>query len=111
MFFSSHQLSEVELIADSIGIIDQGRMIVAGSLDDMKSRYQRITVVFEDLVQTPARWMEGVESVREQGRMVSILASHNVEAIVEQARSLPGAAVERFPVTLREIFLEHVRSN
>src|SRR5580700_3916777 len=111
MFFSSHQLSEVELIADHIGIIDRGRMIVAGSLDDMKARYQRITVVFGDLVQTPARWVEGVESVREEGRMVSILASRNVEAIVDQARSIPGAAVERFPVTLKEIFLEHVRSN
>ncbi len=111
MFFSSHQLAEVELIADHIGIIDQGKMIVAGSLDDMKARYQRITVVFADLVQTPARWVEGVESVREEGRMVSILASHNVEAIVEQARRIPGAAVERFPVTLKEIFLEHVRRN
>jgi ABC-2 type transport system ATP-binding protein len=111
MFFSSHQLSEVESIADHIGIIDQGKMIVAGSLDDMKARYQRITVVFEDLVQTPTRWVEGVESVREEGRMVSILASHNIEAIVEQARSIPGAAIERFPVTLKEIFLEHVRSN
>jgi hypothetical protein len=68
-------------------------------------------VVFGDLVQTPARWVEGVESVREEGRMVSILASHNVEAVVEQARSIPGAAVERFPVTLKEIFLEHVRRN
>jgi ABC-2 type transport system ATP-binding protein len=116
MFFSSHQLAEVELIADHIGIIDKGKMIVTGSLDDMKARYQRVTVVFRDvafgdLVQTPARWVEGVESVREEGRMVSILASHNVEAIVEQARSIPGAAVERFPVTLKEIFLEHVRSN
>jgi ABC-2 type transport system ATP-binding protein len=111
MFFSSHQLAEVEAIADHIGIIEQGKMIVAGSLDDMKAQYQRITVAFAGLVQTPARWVEGVESVREEGRMVSILASHNVEAIVEQARSIPGAAVERFPVTLKEIFLEHVRSN
>src|SRR5580700_3792777 len=111
MFFSSHQLGEVETIADHIGIIDEGKTIVAGSLDDMKARYQRITVVFGDLVQTPARWVEGVESVREEGRMVSILASRNVEAIVDQARSIPGAAVERFPVTLKEIFLEHVRSN
>lgn len=111
MFFSSHQLAEVELIADHIGIIDQGKMIVAGLLDDMKAQYQRITLVFADLVKTPARWVEGVESVREEGRMISILASHNVEAIIEQARSIPGAAVERFPVTLKEIFLEHVRSN
>ncbi|MBZ5576280.1 MAG: ABC transporter ATP-binding protein [Acidobacteriia bacterium] len=111
MFFSSHQLGEVETIADQIAIIDQGKTIVAGSLDDLKARYQRITVVFGELAQAPARWVEGVESVREEGRMVSILASNNVEAIVEQARSIPGAAVERFPVTLKEIFLEHVRSN
>ena len=111
MFFSSHQLSEVELIADHIGIIDHGKMIVAGSLDDMKAQYQRLTVVFANSVQTPTRWVDGVESVRQEGRVVSILASHNIDAIVEQAQSLPGTAVERYPVTLKEIFLEHVRSN
>ncbi len=37
IFFSSHQLAEVELIADHIGIIDQGRMIVAGSLGRYES--------------------------------------------------------------------------
>jgi ABC-2 type transport system ATP-binding protein len=111
MFFSSHQLSEVELIADYIGIIDQGKMIVAGSLDDMKAQYQRLQVVFADSVQIPAHWVDGVEYVRQEGRVVSILASHNVDAIIEQARSLPGTAVESFPVTLKEIFLEHVRTN
>jgi ABC-2 type transport system ATP-binding protein len=111
MFFSSHQLSEVELIADHIGIIDQGKMIVAGSLDDMKAQYQRLQVVFANGVELPARWVEGVEYVRQEGRVVWILASHNVDAVVEQARSLPGTAVERFPVTLKEIFLEHVRNN
>jgi ABC-2 type transport system ATP-binding protein len=111
MFFSSHQLSEVELIADHIGIIDRGKMIVAGSLDDMKGHYQRLQVVFKETVNIPSHWADGVESVRQEGRVVSILASHNVDAIVEQARSLPGTAVERFPVTLKEIFLEHVRSN
>jgi ABC-2 type transport system ATP-binding protein len=111
MFFSSHQLVEVELIADHIGIIDRGRMVVTGSLDDMKLRYQRLQVVCVNAVELPTRWVDGVESVRQEGRVVSILASHNVDAIIEQARSLPGAVVERFPVTLKEIFLEHVRSN
>lgn len=111
MFFSSHQLAEVELIADHIGITDCGRMIVSGSLDDMKAHYQRLQVVFTNSVQLPARWADGVESVRQEGRVVSILASRNVDAIMEQARSVPGTQVERFPVTLKEIFLEHVRSN
>ena len=111
MFFSSHQLSEVELIADYIGIIDQGKMMVAGSLDDMKAQYQRLQIVFPNSVELPAHWVAGVEHVRQEGRVLSILASHNVDAIIEQARSLPGTSVESFPVTLKEIFLEHVRSN
>jgi len=111
MFFSSHQLSEVEFIADHVGIIDRGKMVACGELDEMKARYRRLQVVFDDSLELPARWPDGVESVRQEGRVVSILASNNVEAIVEQARSVPGTSVESFPVTLKEIFLEHVRSN
>jgi ABC-2 type transport system ATP-binding protein len=111
IFFSSHQLSEVDQIADHVCIIDQGRAIVAGSLDDLKVQYQRLQIVFAEEPRTPVRWVEGAEHIRQEGRLVSILASRNVDAILDQARSLPGASVERFPVTLKEIFLEHVRSN
>ncbi len=111
MFFSSHQLSEVDRIADHIGIIDKGKMIVTGSLDDMKAHYQRLQIVLADSAQAPAHWPDGVESIRPEGRVTSILASHNVDAIAAPAQSIPGATVERFPVTLKEIFLEHVRSN
>jgi ABC-2 type transport system ATP-binding protein len=47
IFFSSHQLAEVEQIADHVCIIDRGRAIVAGSLDDLKCQYQRLRLVFE----------------------------------------------------------------
>src|ERR1700677_4560146 len=56
MFFSSHQLTEVELIADHIGIIEQGRMIVAGALADMKLRHHKLQLVFEGSVELPPRW-------------------------------------------------------
>ena len=111
MFFSSHQLSEVEVVADHIGIIDRGKMIASGCLDDMKASYQRLHVVLADGARMPERWPEGTESVRQEGRVVSILASHGAEAIAEQAQTLSSVPVERFPVTLKEIFLEHVRSN
>ena len=110
IFFSSHQLAEVEQIADHIAIIDHGRAIVSGALDDLKARYQRLRVVFERTPATDVHWVNGVEHVRQEGRTVSILASHNVDAIVEQARSL-GSSVEQHPVTLKEIFLELVRNN
>jgi len=110
MFFSSHQLGEVDRIADHIGIIDHGKMIVSGSLDDLKANHQRLQIVLADSAQLPARWPDGVESVRQEGRVVSLLASRNLDAIAAAAHSIPGATVECFPVTLKEIFLEHVRN-
>ena len=111
IFFSSHQLEEVEQIADRVCIIDHGAAVVTGSLDDLKTQYQRLRVVFGEELQAPVQWGEGAEHVRQDGRTVDILANRNVEAIINQARAMPGASVERFPVTLKEIFLEHVRSN
>jgi len=110
IFFSSHQIADVEQIADHVCIIDKGRAIVAGALDDLKVHCQRLHVVFER--EAPdVQWVDGVASVRRDGRMLSILARGNVEGVLEQLRTLPGASVERFPVTLKEIFLEHVRSH
>jgi ABC-2 type transport system ATP-binding protein len=111
IFFSSHQLAEVEQIADQITIIDKGRAIVGGALEDLKRQYQRICVVVADGVRGDIRWVDGAEHIRQEGRMVSILAGRNVEGIMAQARSLPGTTVERHPVTLKELFLDHMRAN
>ncbi len=111
IFFSSHQLTEIEQIADQVSIIDHGRVVVRDSLDDLKARYRRLHIVLEEDLRIPIRWSEGVEHIRHEGRSISILASRNVEKLMQQARSIPGASVEEYPVTLKEIFLEHVRGN
>jgi len=40
VFFSSHQLAEVEQIADWVGIIDHGRLLLEARLEDIKSDYR-----------------------------------------------------------------------
>jgi ABC-2 type transport system ATP-binding protein len=111
IFFSSHHLAEVDQIADYVAIIDHGRSMVAGAIDDLKARYKRLHIVFREELDSPVAWLDGVEHVRQEGRNVSILASRNVNALVEQAQSLSGNRVELFPVSLKEIFLDHVRGN
>ncbi len=110
IFFSSHQLAEVEQIASEIAIIDGGRAVVCGAMEDLKQKYQRISVVFADGFRD-VRWVDGAEHIRQEGRMVSILAGRNIEGIIAQARDLPGTTVERRSVTLKELFLDHVRTN
>lgn len=107
IFFSSHQLHEVEQIADHITIVEQGRSVVSGPLDDLKERYRRVNIVLPERRTDPIPWLEGVERVTQEGRTVSFLTGRNVNALVQQAQSVSGAAVEVAPVTLKEIFLEH----
>jgi ABC-2 type transport system ATP-binding protein len=111
IFFSSHQLPEVEQIAERVCIIDHGKAVVAGALDDLKAQYQRIQVLVDRELSEPVRWVDGVVKVRQEGRMLSLLVCRNVEAILAQIRSLPGASTEQFPVSLKDIFLESVRNN
>jgi ABC-2 type transport system ATP-binding protein len=108
IFFSSHQLPDVEQIADHVAIIDRGRTLVCGELDDLKTRYQRFSVVCSAEPPSDIGRLDGAISVRRNGRMLSILMSRNAEAVAARLQQLPGAVVERFPVTLKEVFLEHV---
>jgi ABC-2 type transport system ATP-binding protein len=107
IFFSSHQLSEVEQIADRVAILDEGRIVLNDDLDCLKEQYQRLQLVFEK--EPPEiRWPAAAKHVRQSGRMVSILARGNVDEIITLARSMAGS-VERTPVSLKEIFLNYVR--
>lgn len=109
VFFSSHQIAEVERIADRVCIIDQGRLLVDASLDEMRREYRRITLSF-DADPPPIRAsFPGVKQVRTSGRQVTLLARENADAVLELTRDMHPSAVEIAPVDLREVFLETVR--
>src|SRR6202789_327621 len=40
---STHQLAEIEQIADHIGIMDRGKILLEGPLDDIRAAFRRIT--------------------------------------------------------------------
>lgn len=48
VLFSSHLLEEVERIADSVAIIDSGEIIAQSPLDELKLRYHRLSVSFQN---------------------------------------------------------------
>ena len=53
--------------------------------------------------------LTGIERVYSDGRIVSLIASRNVDAIVEQVRAMQGSNIEVAPLSLKEIFLETVK--
>jgi ABC-2 type transport system ATP-binding protein len=108
VFFSSHQIAEVDQIADRVVVIHGGRAVLSGALDDLREKFRRVQLVFDGDAPDPAFKAPGVVRVQRKGRVLTVLSSAGVEGIGEEARALGPIAVEIFPVTLKEIFLETV---
>jgi ABC-2 type transport system ATP-binding protein len=108
VFFSSHQIAEVDQIADRVAIIDRGREVVAGALEDIRAQYRRIQLVFDTDAPQPALTSPGVVRVGRSGRILTVLSSAGTERILDELRALGPVSVDIVPVTLKEIFLESV---
>lgn len=106
VFFSSHQIAQVDQIADRVAIIDRGRTVVAGALDDLRKNYRRIQLVFDGDAPVPVFRAAGIQRVRQKGRVVTVLSSAGAEPFLEEARALNPMSVDVVPVSLKEIFLE-----
>jgi ABC-2 type transport system ATP-binding protein len=108
VFFSSHQIADVDQIADHIAIIDRGRVVVSGALDDLRRDFRRLRLVFDsDAPDAPFR-APGIAHVRRAGRVLTLLTTAGTEQVVDEARALAPASMDILPVTLKEIFRETV---
>jgi ABC-2 type transport system ATP-binding protein len=108
VFFSSHQLAEVEQVADHVAIIDRGQTIVAGALDDLRAQYRRIQLVFDGSAPDITVHAPGTHRLRRQGRVLTVLSTSGGDAVLEELRGYRPAAFEVSPVSLKDIFLESV---
>jgi ABC-2 type transport system ATP-binding protein len=110
VFFSSHQIAEVEQIADHVLMIDRGKLVLDAPMDQVKEQYRQIQAVFPEPIEERDFRIPGIETVRTEGRTVSLVASHNVEFIVEHVRMLHARSIDVVPLSLKEIFLGKVRA-
>ena len=106
IFFSSHQLEEVERIAEYTGVIEQGKLLMESRLDDIKSEFRLITAAGNAL---PTQTSSQVLSVVAEGNFYRYVVTKNAESFAG-GLSQNGATVTNIvPLSLREIFLQLVR--
>src|SRR5256885_10173921 len=109
IFFSSHQIAEVEQIADRILLIDRGQLVLETTLESISTDFRRIRGVYESAPTPAALVLDGVKRVAVDGRTVSVMASHNSVTIAERMRAQSATSVEVLPMTLKEIVLESLK--
>ena len=113
ILFSTHRMDQVEKLCDSIAIIFQGKLVLSGSMREIKSRYprNRVQMVFsgdDTFLQNPgiaeAKNYSGIAEIKLTGPEAA-------QAVLSDAIAR-GTQVSRFEVmepTLEEIFIETVK--
>ena len=106
VFISSHSLSDVEQIADWVGLIEQGKLLLEAKLDDIKSTFRMVTATGNGLPKTKSADVLSVASV---GKFIRYLVHHEADTFVARLSREGAVVADVSPVSLREIFLELVR--
>ena len=102
IFMSSHHLSEVEKIADWVGILDNGKLLLEARLDDIRASYRRIRVTGE---RVPSKSPEILTTSASEGVTEYVLCAGE-EQFTADLRNNGATILEVLPMNLSEIFLE-----
>jgi ABC-2 type transport system ATP-binding protein len=101
IFFSTHDIDEVEKLADHVGIIEEGRLQVSESMATLQDRFRRIEVHGPVAAEPPP---DALAIERAESRLRFILSRFSGDEEAVRVHFVP-ARVEISPMSLKEIFL------
>ncbi|HWS86174.1 MAG TPA: ABC transporter ATP-binding protein [Pyrinomonadaceae bacterium] len=109
VLFSSHIVEEVERVADYVGIINEGELLLVSTLDDIKASYKRVRYATNG-TRPEVAGVPGVLAVEngrhEQVLMVSTWGDETLRTLSERGVKNP----EVLPISLEDIFVNTVRA-
>jgi ABC-2 type transport system ATP-binding protein len=113
VLFSSHQLELVQDICEDVAIVDHGRVVATGDVDELRLRSprRRIALRIEGADGAWSPRMPGIEVLERRAGTVRLLADRDVDPDDVLADATRAGRVVEFtygPPSLSELFLELV---
>ena len=110
VFFSSHILPDVEAVADTVGILRAGRLLVSEELDALKERHALVRLSYAEPLSEEAyaalRRIPGVVVVEREGRSARVRVNGDVATTVAALQAVATPAnVDTTRLSLDDIFL------
>ena len=112
VFLSSHQIPEVERVADMVAIVHEGRLLVCESLQKLKSRLEQWTISFRGNAIPLPQGDLNILQQRRAGRQLKITVTDPAPEQIWQLREHPDiASIEVHIPNLEEIFITYLERN
>ncbi len=101
---SSHQLHELERIADRIIMIESGRVKAIMSLEEARALSIKWQVVFNDHVPVELLERKDIEIISVTGRVVLFMAKERTDELEAFIDSYNPMLIEEIPMSLEDVF-------
>jgi ABC-2 type transport system ATP-binding protein len=101
---SSHQLHELERIADRIIMIESGRVKAILSLEEARALSIKWQVVFNDHVPVELLERKDIEIISVTGRVVLFMAKERTDELEAFIDSYNPMLIEEIPMSLEDVF-------
>lgn len=113
VFFSSHIMSEVEVIAGQVAIIRTGKVVeVAATADMVRRSLRRATVRFRQPVDSSSlSALPGISVLSADATSVVLQVEGEMDALIKTLASFPVADLETARPSLEEVFLTYYKNN
>jgi ABC-2 type transport system ATP-binding protein len=104
---SSHQIGQVERAADHIAVLQRGRVILSGAVDDLKSDRKIVEGIFpsEEIALDGLRRDKRIERVDQAGRILRLTVSADGTGLSEELSRMGAQSVRIVDLNLEDIFL------
>ncbi len=104
IFISSHNLSDLEKICDTIAVMNNGEIKYTNSLETMKSSFRKLQIVFKENIDKKIEDFPGVISSNTIGRVNTVVTSDG-EKFKETIEKYDLALCEEIDLSLEDIFI------
>ena len=105
VLISSHDLKDLESFCDSISMMKKGKIIHEGTMDDVKSDFTKIQVVFSNGLPNGLSEIPGLVTYSNFGSIYTMILTGYSNVIEKKLKEMGASFVEKIPMTLEEIFI------
>ena len=105
ILISTHNISELEQISDTVAFMDKGEIKMTKEMEELKTKYKKVQIAFEGEMTEEFKQKFNPNITRQYGKVYEIIVDMDFEVFKQATIPFHPVLVEKMDMTLEEIFI------